>query len=104
MVEIKKKEVLVTSEQVKNALSPKKVQRIFIGPNMLQLTTYTVVESDFPKNIESLIEKCPAVEKLFVPIAELTTAEPRTKTKGTIEHRNYIKVLEFISAQRNGVE
>ena len=72
-------------------------QLIYIGPNMLQLTAYTVIESDVPVHIQSLIEKCPSIEKLFVPIEKFTALEPKAKTKGTIEHRHFQNVLEYIA-------
>ena len=95
--------VIPAAEATKEAVeiqSPKVEQRIYIGPNMLQLTSYTVVESDFPLHIKELFKKCPSVEKLFVPVAELTIAEPRTKKSGTMEHRHYRKVLEFINGKQ----
>lgn len=70
-------------------------KKIYIGPNLLQLTTYTVVENDFPEHIKDVIDKCPSIEKLFVNIAQFPHYEGRAKTKGTLEHRHYIKTSEF---------
>ncbi len=72
-------------------------QQIYIGPNTPQLTTYTVVQGKFPIHIEALIKKCPSIRNLFVPITKLTTLEPKTKTKGTIEYRHFQNVLEFMA-------
>lgn len=75
-------------------------QKIYVGPNILGLPTYTVIETDFTPHIESFIEKCPDIEKLFVPIAEMSVVESRTKVKGTLENRYFNAINEFIVAER----
>ena len=102
MMDIKKadkedKKTKKTEEVEKNNHKKKEKasKRIYIGPNLQQLITYTVVEDEFPEHIKSIIKACSSVEKLFVKIDELAALEKRTKTKGTLEYRNYIKVIEF---------
>lgn len=77
---------------------PELTQKIYVGPNLLELPTYTVVESEFTPHHKIIIEKCPAIGKLFVPIADMANVESRAKTKGTLENRHYNKVIAY----RNG--
>ena len=77
---------------------PELTQRIYVGPNLLALPTYTVVEAEFTPHHKELIEKCPSIGELFVPIADMANVESRAKTKGTLEHRHYNKVIAY----RNG--
>lgn len=79
-------------------------QYIYIGPNIPGLTTYTVIEGKgkYPIHIKKFVKECAAVGKLFVPVAQLTVAEPKTKTKGALEHRNYTKVLEYLANGKKG--
>lgn len=70
-------------------------QRIYIGPNLLGLITYTVVEKELPTHIQSFIDECAEIGKLFVPLALFTVAERKVKEKGSLEHRYYQKVLAF---------
>lgn len=96
----------VTSEMVARSLSADEPQkenskdkmgekRIYIGPNILGLITYTVIEGKYPGHIEKFVEDCPEIHRLFVPINELANSEKKKAKKGTIEHRNYRKVKEF---------
>lgn len=80
-------------------VSPKKEQLIYIGPGSVQLNQYTVIENEFPLHIKELITKCPEIEKLFVPVTKFTNIEPRVAKKGTLEHRHYQKVVDFLSGK-----
>lgn len=70
-------------------------QKIYVGPNMLGLPKYTVVESVKTPHIQNFIKECPEVEKLFVAIEKMPETESRIKQKGTLEHRHFNKVVEF---------
>lgn len=74
-------------------------QRIYVGPNLLELQKYTVVEDKFTRHIEELIEKCPSIGKLFVPIEEMAYVEKRAAEKGTLEYRHFNKVIEYASGK-----
>lgn len=93
-----------TTEKAKRAPAKAKAQepvkRIYVGPPSLQITKYTVLESDFPPHLQPLVEQCPDVAKLFVPIADLQTAEARIAKKGTLEHRAYNNVVEFLKGAK----
>lgn len=71
-------------------------QKIYIGPNLLGLPKYTVVASIDTPHIKGFIKDCSDIEKLFVPINKMAETEVRTKQKGTLEHRHYNKITEFI--------
>ena len=57
--------VLVTSTPIHKE---KIIQKIYVGPNLLGLTKYTVVESTEVAHVQTLVKYCPEIEKLFVPI------------------------------------
>lgn len=105
--QIEPMEPTVVGEAIKAALpeinkivenKPELTQKIYVGPNLLELPTYTVVEDEFTTHLKELIEKCPSIEKFFVPIDQMAQVESRAKIKGTLEHRHYNKVIAY----RNG--
>jgi len=91
------------SEVIKSVATAKKEpvhkeevkQLIYVGPNLLGLTKYTVVESLKVPNLQKFIKDCPEIKKLIVPIKEMAEIEARIKQKGTLEHRYFNKVYEF---------
>ena len=70
-------------------------QKIYVGPNLLGLPKYTVVETVKVPHVQSFISECPEIEKLFVSIEQMAEVEARVNQKGTLEHRYYNKVDEF---------
>lgn len=70
-------------------------QKVYVGPNLLGLPKYTVVESIKVPHIQSFIKDCAEIEKLFVPIDKMAETESRIIQKGTLEYRDYNKVAEF---------
>jgi len=82
------------------AFSQGKVERlIYCGPNLPggKLTKYRVFKGGIPEYLNELIDKCPEIKMLFVPVAELTRANRAVDTKGTPEQIAYEKVMKFIS-------
>lgn len=96
----------VTEKQVAEAFTPKDAelteehvekvfdtrgaaltQKIYVGPNLLGLPKYTVIETEFTEHIKKVIKECPDIGKLFVPIPDMAETEKRLKEKGTREHR-----------------
>ncbi|WP_342557343.1 hypothetical protein [Lysinibacillus sp. FSL P4-0201] len=87
---------LPTAAEEKIAIHKEKVsQKIYVGPNLLGLPKYTVVESIKVQHIQSFIKECPEIEKLFIVIEKMAETEVRIMQKGTLEHRYYNKVAEF---------
>lgn len=76
------------------------LQKIYIGPNLPMLTTYTVIDGGYPAHVENAIKDCPSLKRMFVPIDELVESQQRVQKKGTIEHRRYTEVLEFSNLNR----
>lgn len=76
--------------------------KIYIGPNMVQLTTYTVFSNGLPFHVEDLIKKCPSVGRLIVSIEDLAQAEGKSRTKGSKEYRHYRDVIKFLNGEREG--
>lgn len=70
-------------------------QKIYVGPNLLGLPKYTVVESIKVPHIQTFIKDCSEIEKLFVAIDAMAETEVRIQQKGTLEHRYYNKVFDF---------
>ena len=70
-------------------------QQIYVGPNLLGLPKYTVVESIEVPHVKKFVEDCPEIEKLFVAIEKMAETEARITQKGTLEHRYFNKVAEF---------
>ncbi|MDM5233376.1 hypothetical protein [Lysinibacillus pakistanensis] len=70
-------------------------QKIYVGPNLLGLPRYTVVESIEVPHIQTFIKDCSEIEKLFVAIDKIAETEARIQQKGTLEHRYYNKVFNF---------
>ena len=89
--------VVPTAPEEKIAVHQETVpQKIYVGPNLLGLPKYTVVESIKVPHIQTFIKDCPEIQKLFVAIDEMAQAEERMNQKGTLEHRYYNKVIDFI--------
>lgn len=97
-----KEKVEVTAETVGKAIvsaipvhKEKVEQKIYVGPNLLGLPKYTVVESVKAAHIQSIIKECPEVKKMFVPIEKMSETEQRIGQKGTLEHRHYKVATEY---------
>lgn len=92
----KKAKVTKTASSKNNAKGPK----IYIGPNLLELTTYTVISDAVPVHIEAAIKACPSIEKLIVPIKDFSNKENKIRKKGTLEHRYYQDVIDFLNERK----
>jgi hypothetical protein len=86
----------------KAAIKAKTSPKIYIGPNLLQMIKYTVLSNEIPVHVQSLIDKCPAVEKLIVEINDLAEKESKIAKKGTLEHRYYQEIIDYANKARKG--
>lgn len=60
---------------------------VYVGPTIKRglLSRYAVFcDGQYPKAIQELREKSPAVRGLFVPVSMLSSARQRVRTKGDI--------------------
>ena len=90
----------VTKESSEETVEKKELpQRIYVGPNLLELQKYTVMEDGFTPHVEELIKKCPSIKKLFVPIKSMALTEERAGTRGTLEHRHFNKIITYASGK-----
>lgn len=73
-------------------------QLIYCGPNITKegLLNSTVFKKGKPAHLKHLYQKCPAIEKLFIPIDEVVKAGKQIKKKGTPLNVFYQQVLEFL--------
>lgn len=77
-------------------------QRIYVGPGSVELQRYVVVEKEYPAHIAELVEKCPAIDKLFVPIANFAAVEKKIGKNGTLENKKFHEIAEFLIKLRKG--
>lgn len=58
---------------------------IYVGPNLSRgrLKKYTVFIGGLPTHLGNEFEKCSVLEKLFIPVSELTVAEKQIKESGS---------------------
>lgn len=78
------------------------VQRIYVGPGSIELQRYVVVENEYPAHFAELVEKCPAIDRLFVPITNFATVEQKIAKVGTLENKKFQEVAEFLVKLRKG--
>lgn len=92
---VRKEETAKVSAAATPVHKEKVSQKIYVGPNLLGLTKYTVVESTKVAHVQTFVKDCPGIEKLFVPIEKMAETEARIGQKGTLENRHFNKVAEF---------
>ena len=70
---------------------------IYCGPSIPSgsLKQYTVYKNGLPEHLTSLLEKCPEIKELFVPIADLAKTQTAIKQPGSIFYRHYQIVQQF---------
>ena len=77
----------------------KREQLIYIGPNVPGgvLQRYQVFRGGKPEHLKDLFEKCPALQGLFVQVADLAVAEKALGTAGTVENTLYREAAKFFA-------
>lgn len=69
---------------------------IYCGPSFNgELQQFSIYKDGVPKHIESYIEGCPEIERMFYPTSELIKVRNRIKEKGSMEHQMYTRILEY---------
>ncbi len=92
-----------TKTTVKKA-APEKVERlIYCGPNVPGggIQSFAVYKGGLPGYVDDLAQKCPAIKKLCVPVANFNKTRQTINKPGTPENKFYKQVVEFI--QKGGV-
>ena len=70
-------------------------QLIYCGPAVPRggLNAFAVFIGRLPENVQKLIDQCPEIGALIVPIEDLGSVRRRCEVAGTEEHRLYKAVL-----------
>ena len=68
---------------------------IYCGPSLparYGLRQYTVFLGPLPGHVQQLIEKCPAIKALMVPVAELAAVKTAMQKVGSVEAVMYNEI------------
>lgn len=73
-----------------------KSKLIYVGPSLrhAQLMRHQIFIGGYPAKADEIERYCPNIRKLFVPIAQLETAEKAVRTKGTPLNKYFRKAME----------
>ena len=98
----KKSRGLGNSESAEHLTEPvmsRQIQLIYIGPNIPGgvLHRYSVFRGGISEHLNGLIEKCPAIRSLFVPVSQLATVEKALSSIGPAEHTLYREVIAYFA-------
>lgn len=69
---------------------------IYVGPSLrhAQLMRHQIFIGGYPAKADEIERSCPNIRKLFVPIAQLETAEKAVRTKGTPLNKYFKEAME----------
>ena len=75
----------------------KREQLIYIGPNVPggMLQRYQVFRGGIPEHVKQIVEKCPAVKSLFVPVDGFAAAEQEISKAGSANNALFKEVLAW---------
>ena len=73
-------------------------QIIYAGPNLPGgvLQRYTVFKGGTPAHIKQIIEKCPAIQGLFVSVDKFAVTEQSISVAGSAENALFGQVVDYI--------
>lgn len=73
-----------------------KSKLIYVGPSLrhAQLMRHQIFIGGYPAKADEIEKTCPNIRQLFVPIAQLETAEKAVRTKGTPLNKYFRKAME----------
>lgn len=71
---------------------------IYVGPSIPGgiLQQYTVYKGGMPVHINGLVDKCPVLKQLFVPVDNMAGFVQAASQKGTRENIFYQQAIDFI--------
>ena len=75
----------------------KREQLIYIGPNVPggMLQRYQVFRGGIPEHVKQIVEKCPAVKSMFVPVDGFAAAEQEIFKAGSAHNALFKEVLAW---------
>ncbi len=100
---VEEKKDSVTAVKVKKVEEEEVVKLAYIGPslpagrlkcNRIFIGTVTEIK----KELTSILEKYPLVEKLLVPVSEMGEKKERVRNSGNIFHKYYSDLASIIAA------
>lgn len=76
----------------------------YCGPDINHIRSLTVFET-IPSGLQEVVAACPAVQKLIVPVKDMSETRKRSMTIGTAEYACYQAIRKFSSKGgiRNGL-
>ena len=77
-------------------MDSEKSKLIYVGPSLrhAQLMRHQIFIGGYPVKADEIEKSCPNIRKLFVPIAQLETAERAVRTKGTPLNKYFKEAME----------
>lgn len=87
---------MATKSTAKSAAATKPQRLIYVGPTLKghTLIKYQVFIGGYPMHITDVLEACPQIKRLFVPVKDLLQAEKEVATAGTPLNKYYKLALE----------
>ena len=87
---------MAKSMAAKQLVTAKPQRLIYIGPTLKghTLIKYQVFIGGYPTHIADVLEACPQIKRLFVPVKDLVQAEKDVATAGTPLNKYYKLALE----------
>ena len=69
---------------------------IYCGPSFPgRLQQYSVFRGGVPKYLDNLIEECPNIKSMIVPISKLAITRDKLNKKGSRENQLYKNILDY---------
>lgn len=70
---------------------------IYLGPNLpgSMLNKFTVYRNGMPKHLDKLLAECPDIERLFVPVAQMSETMEKINKTGTPYHGWFANVVAY---------
>ena len=79
----------------------RKIPIMYVGETIRHtLKKYSIYTNGIPRDnleIRNLLEECPKLEKLFIPVHELNNWEAKVKLDGSLERYYYQTVVDYFS-------
>lgn len=93
MVESKEKKETKKSKKTVE----RKVPMMYMGPTVGNvLSQYCIFTNGVPKDVEELMEECPAVKNLLIEVSGINAFETAMHEDGSIQSVYYKKVQEYL--------
>jgi hypothetical protein len=91
--------------KAKNTENTVEEPRVYCGPSLpkAKITSKAVFKGGLPKHVIDLIELCPEIGRLTVPVSKFSDTLKRISTKGTEENRLYQVILGSREEIESGV-